>query len=393
MGHDQSRRRRIGLVVAAAAVMTSSLGVVEAQAGQGLSEAQARARVAEYLEARAAVVAGKPMAREVTDLPLSAELRDRVRAEAEVMRAQRAAFAKSPSRGHISADVKVTVDAVTPRPSGRVEVRATEVTNLRFGHKNPEAPPYEGYRLRHTFVFASTGGRWVMETATPDHQPGPPPPTFPDMTPRSSANRVASPSDAPPHSSTQRGPVGQEPVQQTANAYDYQAMNVYASTYWDNYNPAFHEYGNDCTNFISQIMQAGGWYEEQGMPDPDPRNDPRAWYYRDPYFASSYSWAGAANFGEYARLSGRTRLLPSVDQLYVSDILQVDWDLPGEPDVDPAEPPNNIDHTMIVTHRVGNGEHAEEIYLAYHSSDQWGRPFFGFLLPYAPEGIWYARRT
>lgn len=43
---------------------------------------------------------------------------------------------------------------------------------------------------------------------------------------------------------------------------DYTAMVDYAVKYWTNYNPAYRSIaGNDCTNFISQVLRASGWVQ------------------------------------------------------------------------------------------------------------------------------------
>jgi len=40
--------------------------------------------------------------------------------------------------------------------------------------------------------------------------------------------------------------------------YNRQKAVAYADTYWDTYNPAFPHFKDDCTNFISQCLYAGG---------------------------------------------------------------------------------------------------------------------------------------
>jgi hypothetical protein len=170
-------------------------------------------------------------------------------------------------------------------------------------------------------------------------------------------------------------------------AYNYQAMYDYAAQYWDNYNPDYREFGNDCTNFISQIMKAGGWTDVDGFY----QNDDSWWYN---FLNQTYTWAGAHNWGVFAQIySQRTQGLEYVYQMLTTDVLQVDWDHPGEPDVG-DEPENQVDHTMIVTGILGSAGAADEIYLTYHTSDRWGVPFWGWLLPQTePRDVWYAHRT
>ena len=48
-------------------------------------------------------------------------------------------------------------------------------------------------------------------------------------------------------------------VSTTAYAYDREEATKYASKYWKNYNSEYDAFGNDCTNFASQVLSAGGY--------------------------------------------------------------------------------------------------------------------------------------
>ena len=51
-----------------------------------------------------------------------------------------------------------------------------------------------------------------------------------------------------------------------SNAYDGKKASNYAKTYYHNYNRAFYNYndaGGDCTNFVSQCLQAGGYKQDK----------------------------------------------------------------------------------------------------------------------------------
>lgn len=54
----------------------------------------------------------------------------------------------------------------------------------------------------------------------------------------------------------------------TASAYDRDAAVTYASEYCSTYNSKYPKYGNDCTNFASQVLNAGG-YKTNPLPDAD----------------------------------------------------------------------------------------------------------------------------
>lgn len=41
--------------------------------------------------------------------------------------------------------------------------------------------------------------------------------------------------------------------------FNHTKARDYALKYWKNYNSKYRKFDNDCTNFISQAMDAGGW--------------------------------------------------------------------------------------------------------------------------------------
>jgi hypothetical protein len=137
-------------------------------------------------------------------------------------------------------------------------------------------------------------------------------------------------------------------------SYNPSAAINYAYNYVYNYNSSYREYPNDCTNFISQAVKAGGWpYDETGS-----RTAPDTWYYGSFSTATtSYSWAGAHNFYQFTSQSGRAFRVSSFSGLYLGDVVQADFG--------PA-PDGNISHTMIVTSFNYAGTTA---FLTYHTNN------------------------
>lgn len=64
----------------------------------------------------------------------------------------------------------------------------------------------------------------------------------------------------------------------------YKAVQ-YAEEHWNNYNPAYHKFENDCTSFVSQCLHAGG------IPMIFTKNRGQGWWYKGSNW--SYSWAVA----------------------------------------------------------------------------------------------------
>lgn len=89
-------------------------------------------------------------------------------------------------------------------------------------------------------------------------------------------------------------PIPMDQVTDLRFTYDRRSAVRYAERWWNSYNPEYRKFTDDCTNFISQCMRAGGapmW----GSP-----NRGKGWWYSGKSW--SYSWAVAHSFRWY--LSG-----------------------------------------------------------------------------------------
>jgi hypothetical protein len=125
---------------------------------------------------------------------------------------------------------------------------------------------------------------------------------------------------------------------------------AYARRYAVTYNPQFISYTNDCTNFVSQAMLAGGWQMQGGSLDD--RTSPESWWYglakppegefsdfinwirsigknraqeHDEGYArymASKTWASAEHFHRFLQQSGRARIVDDYMQLEPGDIVQ-----------------------------------------------------------------------
>ncbi|WP_110928887.1 amidase domain-containing protein [Bacillus massiliglaciei] len=122
--------------------------------------------------------------------------------------------------------------------------------------------------------------------------------------------------------------------------YEYDRMKAvqYAERWWNDFNPAYHKFEDDCTNFISQSLHAGGipmW----GSP-----NRSKGWWMSGESW--SYSWTTA--HGLYRLLASnsgiRTQEVQSAGELMLGDIICIDFEGDGR-----------FDHSLIVTAKDANG--------------------------------------
>lgn len=386
--------------------MTGTLAAAPAHADYRPSEAEKRA-IAElahrYLQERAErlVVGTSRATASMTSIQVDQALRDRLAAEAELLDARRELYRKV-SGGKKAAEVSIGELAWSSTSPNSVRLNAAETGKLYFARSALDGPSHETYSLNHTFSFVRDGDSWTLVDTKAHVAPGIPPATQPanpdtvtareDVKNTGGLTPMASRTDRSGEArATEREPKFTGGPRAAGPPYNYSAMTNYAIRHATSYNSNYRAYGNDCTNFISQVMQAGGWdYTGSGILD---RTDPDKWFYGGGHsetFLTSYSWAGAHNWGVFAQIySQRTWGLSNVWLMDLADVLQVDWDHPA------GDPGSIIDHTMVVTGRWGyqGDPFAQELYMSYHTNNNLHRPLSEIIAGTNPEDIWYAHRT
>lgn len=146
-----------------------------------------------------------------------------------------------------------------------------------------------------------------------------------------------------------------------AGNYDAEAAVEYAYLWTEENqtlsNPNYHRYDEDCTNFVSQVLHAGGIPQVDGA-----RKSTASWYYDWGLLARpSYTWSGAHNLYEHLRdYSVNIERVTSTVDLKVGDIISFD--------TDPDDNTFHIGHTAVITKKEGNTW--DKIFLTYHSTDR-----------------------
>ncbi|GAA4515152.1 hypothetical protein GCM10023096_28420 [Nonomuraea ferruginea] len=347
-----------------------------------------------YLKSRVAQLTGDSRGTALHATPASEQLKETLRADSAAIDVRREKL-RSANGGHSRGEVTVS-DTQISTNGKTATVKLTENTTLFYARTTPGSPEAEQYQLRHTLTYTLEGSQWVLSHDAPDIRVGD---LAPDTYP-STAGTV--PSKAVPSSkklsSTSRprttsqgtvpdksSPTYRAPGNSTL-AYDYGAMTRYALQYWSNYNPNYRTYGGeggDCTNFLSQIVKAGGWAETGSWPGEN-RTLPDQWYYgHEGNWTTTYTWAAAENWYWFASPfnSGRTEPLDYIWEMGVSDVLQIDFDRN-----------DNISHSMFVTGRDGSGQNADELYMTYHSTNTLNKRLSSIIAA-TPDAWFYAHRT
>ncbi|WP_052807285.1 amidase domain-containing protein [Risungbinella massiliensis] len=123
--------------------------------------------------------------------------------------------------------------------------------------------------------------------------------------------------------------------------YEREQAVAYANTYWQNYNPQFKRFSDDCTNFISQCLFAGG------MPIEVSASKSRGWWYRGIGQRAiwSYSWTVANSLYWYLRKRDGVKVVPKATDLRLGDVICYDWEGDGK-----------WNHNTMVTGFNENGE-------------------------------------
>ncbi len=148
--------------------------------------------------------------------------------------------------------------------------------------------------------------------------------------------------------------------------YDRTRAVRYAELWWDRYNPDYSHFDQDCTNFVSQALYAGG------LPMIHTGKKETGWWYhhgKHPDF--SYSWTVANALAAMLQSAAggiRVEIVANPAELQTGDIIQYDWNGTGR-----------YGHTTIVTDHDSRGDplvnahtaSSRKRHYAYEDSDAW----------------------
>lgn len=281
----------------------------------------------------------------------------------------------------------------------------------------PEPRPFRSLELYEvTFIRSQDShglGRWLIDAVT-----APPVPPDDESPPSPSADEASSSAVPPVFTPPAKPPLMVQPATRAQRrqqvgpltTLDYQAMADYAK-HWSGsdvvvlprpwpwapyiqfiprYNvPEYPIYGNDCMNFVSQALQAGGWPETGATRDQvedDTHWDGHVTRFGLPLYWTTRTWRATGYWQKFATTSGRVRPLNSIWDTGLGDVLLPDWDPNNVPD-------GSVDHAMIVT----DWDLAVGPYISQHSPHRQNIPLMDSLRLAQEQGktdiVWYAYRT
>lgn len=122
--------------------------------------------------------------------------------------------------------------------------------------------------------------------------------------------------------------------------YKYNRLEAvrYAERWWNSYNPNYKKFENDCTNYISQCLHAGG-APMNGYP-----NRSKGWWLRSNNWSYSWSVANAMRWHLSGAKSGlRAKEVSSPEELLLGDVICYDFEGDGR-----------FNHTTIVVAKDAN---------------------------------------
>ncbi|MGW4758356.1 amidase domain-containing protein [Streptomyces chartreusis] len=321
--------------------------------------------------------------------PFRAERNDRVEAREQLRGINELAGVRYSA---VDTDLTRLGPARTEGDTARISVR--EHTTYTFAGAKDD--PYS-YTVRHDLSFARSGDGWALSRIVT--QDGPANLATPHkLDPQELGNvrelaaqlrtdsavrkdeRLADP--ARKEGAADAVAKAADEVRPTA-AYDYRAMVDFATrhaTPQPEDDVPYERDTNDCTNFISHALAAGGWAEEVGWY----QSDSAWWYNFNPWpFPDnhSYTWGGAVNWQRFARdESKRVYELSGPSGLGIADVVQFEifgYSDPGEPG-----------HTMMVTDFTADGTPK----MSYHTTDTLNKPISEILAAHDDgERFWYFR--
>ncbi|MDT0329218.1 amidase domain-containing protein [Nocardiopsis lambiniae] len=280
---------------------------------------------------------------------------------------------RSVDGGNAAADVAVSLIEIAAE-SDRATITVEENSKLYYQNPAPGEPEFSEYWLRHEFVFVQGRSGWVLLDSTPEFAPGV---LLPATQVIDTGSALEEPEVAGEAETTGR------PLE-TAEGSGMGTMALskankkkvvdYAQKYVKNYNKNYRSYKQDCTNFVSQAMKSGGWKHTGSVIG---RKSSTNWFYGSMTATTSYTWAGAENWGIFARDKSKRTKKITLKSLAAGDILQAAW-----------RKNSAKDHSMIVV-KTGSGG---EKYLNYHSTDT-KEEKLSRIRQRHPGATWYPHRT
>lgn len=266
-------------------------------------------------------------------------------------------------------------------------VRAQVAVTLQPTNVSPGQPSESSYSDEHLITYQRGTEGWQMVSDTVLDAPADPsevPLAVDAATPPSATDRPATPAPAPPKTETPgMGAVDAYAVPMgRPSGLNYRAMADYAIRWANGYNPDYPQYGNDCTNFVSQALLAGGWKIEGA-------NSLQIWS-TDKWDDNAAGIAGATRTWTAASYllafsTRRTDWMNNIWNAGLGDLLFTDWDPNDKPD-------GHVDHVMIVTSIVKG-----EPYISQHTNARRNIPLSMSITLARQDGkyniVWYGRRT
>lgn len=240
-------------------------------------------------------------------------------------------------------------------------VEMIETTRLRYKPKGSVPDPDIWFRQPHVAEYRQHGGSWELVSLNSVGDNALDSPAAPaelavldEMSAR--FDNVVSSEDAAGLGSAER--VLPAPIA-ASGTYSRSAAANYAQTWALSNNPAYVQFGNDCMNFTSQALAAGGWVGVGGTGSGLGRDDTSQWYYDGSI--SAYSWSVSSSWSVFAANRGRAQTTTD-SGMQTGDVVQFDW----------ATPDGHIDHTMMMTSRNSYGQ----ILLAGHTNARRDYPLY-----------------
>lgn len=262
------------------------------------------------------------------------------------------------------------VDLVSPTVTvtgDTARVTVQEQTRLVFAKRDsPDSADATRYRVPHVLEFQRHGAGWVLASDAldvpadaPDPVPYVNPVKLQSATPRDLASESPLPKDIKPNYPGARPYSSAPPASINGGVpIDRQTAVQYARTFALNYNPAYERFGNDCTNFVSQVMRAGGW-PDVGRPGPD---GPDKWFQYN-RFSNSRTWTIAHEFLYFGLVYSKRLRNYAGETPQIADVIFADWEN-GVKD-------GHYDHVMVITENApGNVGGWSKIKVTYHTANQ-----------------------
>lgn len=269
----------------------------------------------------------------------------------------------------------VALDSVSSNGTSST-VQFTETTMMqRTADSSGQARPDYGYVFHATAVLQKEGGSWLIASVSHDAANTDLPET---VLPSQAVLAARADGSIEKMLNKQKADVA---LRKSARSMGTQSLGAnraavvdYAMKYWQQHNPAYRSIPDNCTNFVSQALSAGGWSQTGGLV----YTSNSEWWYNGLLPVQTYTWVNAEDLYQFGFFNSNRFVMNQYPEPYLAgDIAFFQWH---------TELSDKMDHAAVLTFVDASGMP----YFTENTNDHVNKSVVAMMAGYEITGNWEA---